>query len=68
MADEESIIDLLRVASTDYSQRSAVDELVARGVSPALASQQLIEALSSGAVLEHGDDQIYLHPSLRRGW
>ncbi len=67
MAGEESIINLLRAASTGHSKRSAVDELVARGVAPALATQQLLDALSSGAVLEQGD-QIYLHPSLRRGW
>lgn len=64
----EQIVELLRTASTDHSHRSAVDALIEAGLSAASATQQLIEALSSGAVVEHSADQIYLHPSQRRGW
>lgn len=64
----EQIVALLRTAVTDYSHRSAVDALIEAGVPAAVATQQLLEALSSGVVLEHGDEQIYLHPSQRRGW
>lgn len=64
----EQIVELLRTASADHSHRSAVAALIEAGLPAAVATQQLLEALSSGVVLEHGDEQIYLHPAQPRGW
>lgn len=66
--DQKELTEVLSSANTVHSQRTLVEELIDRGISPAEASQQLLEALSSGVVLEHSDDQIYLDPKLRRGW